>query len=334
MASSSLSLLTGATGFIGFEVLFQALQAGHLVRCAVRSQNKAESILSNTNIKALNAKNKLSFVQVPDILVKGAYDEALKEVDYVIHLASPIPVPGSDPGMILESTVKGTSNLLHGALKTSSLKRVVITSSIVANLAFPPQMSNISTASTRLPELEGPFKDAFTAYRAAKISTLNAVDAFIEKQKPHFCITNIIPGFVYGPNKQATSTKKLLTGSNRALITALKGEKSEMPRLAGVAHIEDVAKVHLLALRPQFEGSQDYGVTFSVVYDDAFDIAKRHFPKAFETGFLKQGSQPSMPVAWDASDTERTFGISFKTYEKIVCDLVGQMLELERAEKI
>ena len=89
-ASSELVFITGATGHVGFKVLQDVLQAGYRARLAVRSEAKEQTILGNPTFKALNAADRVEFVIVPDLTVPGAYDEAVKGVDYAIHIASPL----------------------------------------------------------------------------------------------------------------------------------------------------------------------------------------------------------------------------------------------------
>jgi len=87
---ANIVFITGGSGHIGSRVIVDALQAGYSVRAAVRSQEKANKVLSIPSIRAINPGNKLEFVIVPDLLVDGAYDEAIKGATYVVHVASPI----------------------------------------------------------------------------------------------------------------------------------------------------------------------------------------------------------------------------------------------------
>ena len=208
------------------------------------------------------------------------------------------------------------------------MKRVVVTSSIVSNMVYPPNIEDVITADSRVANPKGPFTEVFPAYCASKTITLNAIDEFVRENKPTFDVINILPGFVFGRNDKATNTTDLLSGSNRLLLTILKGQTFEAPRLAGAAHIDDVSRVHVLALDEKIKGGQDFGVTVPMVYDDIFDIVKKHFPRAFNDGTFTRGHQPSLGVNWDASKTEEVFGLKFKSYENMVVDFVGQFLEL------
>jgi nucleoside-diphosphate-sugar epimerase len=86
--------ITGITGHVGFKVLVTALQAGYTVRGAIRREAQIDTIKSQASIRPF--LDQLSFVIVPDITVDGAFDAALKDVTYVLHIASPLPAPVSN----------------------------------------------------------------------------------------------------------------------------------------------------------------------------------------------------------------------------------------------
>jgi nucleoside-diphosphate-sugar epimerase len=120
----SLVLITGATGFIGSQVALRTLEAGFNVRLVVRREDQAD------NLRRIFAEHqdKITFVVVPDITAPGGSDESLQGVEYVMHVASPIP--GSGTADHLTPAVKGTVSVLQSALKVPSIRKVVITASI------------------------------------------------------------------------------------------------------------------------------------------------------------------------------------------------------------
>jgi nucleoside-diphosphate-sugar epimerase len=120
--------ITGATGFIGAHVALSALKAGYNVRLSVRREAQIESLR-----RAFEAfDNNLDFVVVSDYTSADAFDSALKDIDYVIHVASPLPKPNED---LLTPAVKGTTSILESASRTPTVKKVVITGSV---LSFVP----------------------------------------------------------------------------------------------------------------------------------------------------------------------------------------------------
>ncbi|MCJ1316942.1 hypothetical protein MMC15_002263 [Xylographa vitiligo] len=333
MSSPNL-LITGATGHIGFRVLVEALKAGYKVRAAIRSEDKAKEILATPSIQALAPGNKLSFIVVPDILAEGAYDEALKGVTYVLHLASPLANPSDDMEQtIVQPAIKGTTGILYSALKVSTVKRVVITSSVVAVLPLQTMLGTedfkIHTAQDRQPAPEWPYGHPFVAYAASKVKALAATEDFVKAEKPHFDINNIHPGFVIGANELATTAESVIKGTNGMMMGQVLGTMSDVPRMSGTVHLHDVAKVHILALDLAVKGGQSFAAIRNNVWNDALGYVKKHFPQAVESGKLPaNGDQPTLNIDFDASRTEETFSFKFQDYEAQTLSVVEQYLAL------
>ena len=86
--SKQLILITGASGHLGFRTLVLALEAGYRARIALRRLEQAEALRKTRSIEPY--LHSIEFVQVPDITSAGAYLEAVKGVDLILHIASPI----------------------------------------------------------------------------------------------------------------------------------------------------------------------------------------------------------------------------------------------------
>ncbi|KAH9908160.1 putative cinnamoyl-CoA reductase [Xylariomycetidae sp. FL2044] len=326
--SSRTLLLTGGTGLIGFRVLLNALREGWTVRAAVRSASKADYLAKHPLVvDAVGTTNKLSFVEVPDICADNAYDEAIKGVTHIIHLASPIPSPELDliTG-IYEPNVKSIMTMLESTIKSPSLQKLVFTTSAYANTPYPPDASFTITPDFRVPNMPGPFEDMVTAYWASKVASINALDSFVEKNKPSFDVVRIFPGWVFGTDDRALTLKDFRTGSNRVFLSVITGEEPPWHRPSGTVHIYDTAQLHILALE---EGApSNIGSTIPHVFNDAWDIVVKHFPKEVEEGILTKGSVPTTITPWDSSQTAAHFNFVFRTWEEIVVDTARQYLEL------
>jgi nucleoside-diphosphate-sugar epimerase len=195
-------VITGATGFIGGRVLQLLLEKDYNIRIVVRSVSKKENLLGNPNFKGIE---KAEFFIVPDLLAPGAFDEVSANADYIVHLASPIPLHGDIPPErqheeLIVPAVNATLRALEAAQKSGSVKRVIITSSLVAitppAILFPSEESTggyIGSGDDRISELEPPYANPFVAYTSSKIAALNASDKFMEEQKPAFDVINIQP---------------------------------------------------------------------------------------------------------------------------------------------
>ena len=79
--------------------------------------------------------DKLDTTVVENMEKPGAFDDAVRGVDVVVHLASPLPKPGVDNEVnILIPAREGIVNMLKSATKSDTVKRVVMVSSSTAVL--------------------------------------------------------------------------------------------------------------------------------------------------------------------------------------------------------
>ncbi|KAK7921633.1 hypothetical protein PG985_009655 [Apiospora marii] len=324
-------LLTGANGFIGFKVLLNALERGYTVRAAVRSQSKSDELAQHPKVQALNATDRLSFVEVPDITAPAAYEEAIKGVTHVIHIASPLPSPFLDPQTgIYEPNVKSVTSMLHAAIREPALKKLIIASSVFANTPYPPNGEKVTPAS-RLPDAPpGPFDAMLPAYAAGKIGALNAAERFVQDERPAFEVVHVFPGFVFGRDERARRVGDLMAGTNRILLGVVTGQAAPAPMPSGACHVDDAAALFLRALDEQGAAAtpRNIGATRPHVFNEAWDVVQERFPEAARDGTFTRGNQETVPIDWDAHQTELDFGFTFKTWGDMVVDVASQYLEL------
>lgn len=274
----------------------------------------------------------LSFVLVEDFEKDGAFDDAVRGVSYIVHIASPLSDQAGDAEReIIQPAIRGTLSILNSAHRESSVKRIVITSSALAVWSFSPHPFSANDIE---PDPTGPYGDGFAAYAASKKLAYNRTRDWVHEKKPNFAVINIMPSFVFGRNELATTRAELMTGSNGILLgMALGGSNNPQGLPNSACHVDDVAKVHIQALSvPDVGPFRNFGVAWSAgqwQWDDIKEIARKHYPEAFEDGtFVSEGSIKSIEMAFDAHQTEKTLGFEFKSLETAIKDLVGQYIEL------
>lgn len=135
--SKSLIFVTGATGFIGAEVVQQALEAGYRVRLSIRRPEQATTLKDRYSQYASDVET----VVIPDITQREPFETALADVDAIIHIASPLPGAGKDLKQdFITPALNGTEAILYAALKFPKIKTVVITSSAIALMPIATHM--------------------------------------------------------------------------------------------------------------------------------------------------------------------------------------------------
>lgn len=97
-------LLTGATGFIGTNLLKRLIDSGYNVRCIIRNKKKL------SEIKHLNAE----FV-FGDITKRSSLKNSIRNIDVIFHLAVKVSVAEclKNPRKAFETNISGTLNLLE-----------------------------------------------------------------------------------------------------------------------------------------------------------------------------------------------------------------------------
>jgi len=107
------------------------LDKGYKVRGTVRSlkdTKKVEKLLTFHRLASTN----LELVEA-DLLNPDSWDPAMKNIDFVMHVASPLPPRSSvkHENEIIRPALEGTESVFNAALN-NGVKKIVLTSSTVA----------------------------------------------------------------------------------------------------------------------------------------------------------------------------------------------------------
>lgn len=114
-------LITGATGFLGSELIHQLTKQGHQVRALKRKSSV---------IPILLLKNHLIEWFEADILDLATLEDAFDDVDQVYHCAAYISFDPKDKKRLLDTNIQGTSNIVN--LCVANQSRLVHVSSVAA----------------------------------------------------------------------------------------------------------------------------------------------------------------------------------------------------------
>lgn len=183
--------VTGAGGYVASHVVHRLLSTGHTVHAAVRSSGKASHLRSLPG-----AAGRLRFFEGCDLTVPGSFDAAVAGCDYVMHMASPFTLnvnPAKVQDTLLRPAVDGTKNVLASVDRAPSVRRVVLTSSIAAILAYPEEGRVYDETMWNDQASESEF-----AYELSKTLAERAAWEAAGKQD-RWSLVVINPGLVMGP---------------------------------------------------------------------------------------------------------------------------------------
>jgi len=241
-------LVTGASGFVASHVCKTLLELGAKVRGTVRSLQNEDRIGFLRNLVE-NPKHNIELVEA-DLLKEESWKNAVKGVKYVIHVASPFPlgIP-SQPDDLIKPAVDGTLNVLKACSEEKSIKRVVVTSSIVAihepYLPFPKEVEETKVL-TEEQWIDGNNENIEPYSRSKALAEKAAWDFVkdIPDGKNKFELAVINPGLILGP---------LLNKANSTSVEVVRLLLDRgVPALAKVSFpicdVRDVALAHIKAL--------------------------------------------------------------------------------------
>ncbi|CAO2837303.1 unnamed protein product [Amaranthus hypochondriacus] len=231
--------VTGASGYIASWIVKLLLQRGYTVKATVRDPGDPEKVEHLLCLEG--AKDRLHLVAA-NLLEEGSFDAAVEGCQGVFHTASPLH---NDPNIteaeFLEPAVKGTLNVLNSCAKFSSIKKVVLTSSMAAVLCTGKPLSPEVTVD------ESWFSDP-DFVRQTKMwyvlsKTLAEEAAWKFAKEKGIDLVSINPGVIIGPLLQPT-----LNASAAAISCFFDGSEIYRFMFFGWVHVKDVAIAHILAL--------------------------------------------------------------------------------------
>ena len=232
-------LITGGSGFVGSHCIVAALKSGFVVKTTIRSQDKISAVkemLSNAGIDDLS---KLSY-QIADLEHDSGWEEAMRGVNYVLHVASPFPSKSPvDAEKVIIPSIEGTLRVLQQA-SISDVKRVVLTSSFGAIGYGHPKSKKHFTENDWSPS----DSKNISTYIRSKIEAEKMAWKFIEESKSGLQLTVINPVGIFGPTlgKNLSSSIQLIQGM-------LTGKIPATPNVNfGVVDVRDLAELHIKAM--------------------------------------------------------------------------------------
>lgn len=215
------TLLTGATGFVGAAVARMLLSHGEKLRVLVRPTSNRKNI-ADLDVEIVEG----------DLLQPETLKPACENIQHLYHVAADYRIWTRHPDQMMRANIDGSHHLLKAATEAGA-KKIVYTSS-VAVLGIHKDGSPANEDSPV------GLEDMVGVYKRSKFLAEQAVDQLIADGAP---IVIVNPSTPIGPR----DVKPTPTG--RILVEAATGKMPAFVETGlNVAHVDDVAQGHLLAM--------------------------------------------------------------------------------------
>ena len=213
-----MTLVTGATGFVGSHLVRQLLERGERVRVLVRPASSMRA-LEGLGVEVVRG----------DLRNASAVHAAMRGIRRVFHVGADYRLWASNPAEIYESNVLGTRNILSAV--DAGVERVVYTST-VATIAVPRDRLPDETTDACIDEMVGHYK------RSKFLAERVVLDAATRGMR----VVIVNPTTPVGPGDwRPTPTGNVILDFLRRRLPAY------VETGLNVVPVEDVARGHLLA---------------------------------------------------------------------------------------
>ncbi len=210
------TLVTGATGFIGWHVAKKLVERGHTVRALVRPGSKVREL----EIETVSG----------DLRDPASLSHAVQGCGTVFHLAADYRLWAKNPRELYRSNVDGTRDLLQAA-RQAGVERFIYTST-VGCIGMPQEDEGDENSPVTIDEMTG-------AYKRSKFQ---AEQTALEFARTGFPVVIVNPTAPVGDHDfKPTPTGKIIVDFLRGAMPAF------VDTGLNLVDVADIAEGHLLA---------------------------------------------------------------------------------------
>jgi nucleoside-diphosphate-sugar epimerase len=242
--------VSGATGFIGIQLVKRLVGTGITVHALYRSESKAD-LIRMEGVKLFKG----------DILDLSSLEKAAEGCHQAYHTAAFAGVWAKDPAIIQQLNIEGALNVIKAA-DNCGIGRVVVTST--AGILGPSETEPLNENSP-------PPSSFFTQYEESKFQLEQILMKRIETN-PEVVIVN--PTRVYGPGFLSESN-----GVTKMIKQYVEGRWRLIPgngeSLGNYVFVEDVVTGHLLAMEKGTPGERYVLGGENISYNQLFQYTRQ-----------------------------------------------------------
>ncbi|KAJ4766444.1 Cinnamoyl-CoA reductase 1 [Rhynchospora pubera] len=309
--------VTGASGYIASWLVKLLLQRGYTVRATVRDPSDPKR---TEHLRALDGASERLHLFKADLLEEGSFYSVIDGCSGVFHTASPFFLSVTDPqAELIDSAVRGTLNVLKSCAKASTVKRVIVTSSMAAvEQNGKPKNPDVVVDETwfSIPEicekskLWYPLSKTLAEEAAWKFSKENGLD-----------LVTINPGMVIGPLLQPT-----LNTSSATILNLINGSKTFQNASVRWVNVKDVALAHILAYEVPSASGRYLLVERVAHYSEVVEIIRELYPSVSLPEKCAD-DKPFVPIYQVSKERAKNLGVEFSPLKTNIKETIESLRE-------
>ena len=237
---------------------------------------------------------------------------------------------------VILPAISGVNSILSAAEK-SNVQRVVVTSSFASIIDINRDSSEYFTYTAAdwnpLTYTEAIDKSTspVIAYRGSKKFAELAAWEFIQEKNPTFDLVTICPPMTFGPVVHPLESLEQLNESNSELWKVASGAKLPIVRVPFWVDVRDLAAAHVKALLRKGAGNKRFVVASPERY--SYSLAAKavvsRCPRA-KGKVSEEVQEIDESFGLDGETAEKELGITYRSFEASVVDLLSQLAELDQ----
>jgi len=241
MQRGDLCLVTGVSGYLASWLGKYLIEEGFRVRGTVRSVKNDEQL-----DKMRELLPGAEFVEA-DLRSENGWDQAVKDVKWVFHVASPQAVKTESDRT--GGATKGTEYVLKAALKSGTVKKIVVTSSVAA-VAYGHPQSKLTYSEDDWTNVDVATYDYFRSKTLAEKLAWSIIND--KTRNPHgVALSTVNPSMILGPSLVPWGRYSSETIKNTA-----EGKMPVVPDMVSYyVDVRDCARMHIAIMNdPKTDG--------------------------------------------------------------------------------
>ncbi|KHG04265.1 Bifunctional dihydroflavonol 4-reductase/flavanone 4-reductase [Gossypium arboreum] len=316
-AAEKVVCVTGASGYVASWLVKLLLQRGYTVKATVRDPNDPKK---TQHLLALEgAKERLHLLKA-DLLEEGCFDSIVDGCHGVFPYSLPRHIFSYRPTELIDPAIKGTLNVLKSCAKVPSIKRVVITASIVSVVYNgKPLTPDVVVDETWFSDSRFCEKNKLW-YMASKTLAEEAAWRFAEENRMDLVVLN--PGFVVGPLLQPS-----LNCTSEVVLAHTRGENIFPSSIYWLVDVQDVAYAHIQAFEIPSATGRYCLVERVVEFPEILKTLNELYPTLGLERKCEEHDDPLKRIYQVSQEKAKSLGLSFTPWERSLQETVESLKE-------